>query len=71
MQAQSLYLVIKSMLVILPIVIQWVQSGKIKTAAYEELAEAFSARFEARIKRAQDAAKETTNEATDPNNRDA
>jgi hypothetical protein len=66
---RGLYLVIKALLVILPVIVQLVQSGRIKTAAYDELMSAFNVLFDARIKAAQKAAKETTNEATDPNNR--
>ena len=66
----GLLLVVKAVLTILPVIMQMVQTNQIKTGAYDEVIDAFSALIDKRIAAAQKAAKEPpVDESTDPNNR--
>lgn len=70
MEAASMWTVFKAMLVLLPMVISMVRDGKVKTGAYDEIVNAMSADWDARVKAAEDAAaKDLPDEQNDENNR--
>lgn len=65
----SILTIIASIASILPTIINAVQTGQIKSGAEDEVLAALSTLFTARINAA-NAAKEATDETTDPYNRD-
>lgn len=66
----GIWLVIKAVLTILPVIIEMVRDGKIKTAAYDEVLAALEGRLDERIKAAREAgAGELIDEDEDPYNR--
>lgn len=70
MNAASIILVLKALLVILPEVVALVRDGKINSDAREEVLNALNTRWDARIKAAVDAGnKEPVDESVDPYNR--
>lgn len=71
MNSATLWLIIKAVLAVLPLVVQMVQSGKIKKANEDELLKALSARLNERIEAAKKAKEgDLPDEALDTDNRD-
>lgn len=54
---------------VIPAIVSAVQNGHIKEGAYDEVIDALSKQFQARVDAANAAAKETVNENIDPYNR--
>lgn len=70
MNAATLWLIVRAVLSVLPLIVQMVQTGKIKQATEDELLKALSARLNDRIEAAKKATEKLPDEASDPDNRD-
>lgn len=71
MNAATVWLLIKAVAVLLPMIMQMIQTGKIKTATEKEMLDAFKQESEARVKRAIDARDGPDSGLPDGNDRDA
>lgn len=71
MNTATLWLIVKAVLAVLPMIVQMIQTGKIKQATEDELLKALASRLNERIDAAQKAKEgELPDEANDPLNRD-
>jgi hypothetical protein len=66
----TVWLILKAVAVILPILIEAIQTGRIKTANEQEILDAFTAANNDRVKRAVDARDGPDNGLPDGNDRD-
>jgi hypothetical protein len=66
----TVWLILKAVAVILPILIEAIQTGRIKTANEQEILDAFTAANNYRVKRAVDARDGPDNGLPDGNDRD-
>lgn len=70
MNAAAIWLVIKTLLTIAPVIISMVRDGQIKEGAYDEVIGALTDRLNKRFDAAKEAGeKEPVDEENDPNNR--
>lgn len=66
----NIWLVIKTLLIITPAVVEMVRDGKVKSGAQQDILNALAAQMDARLKAAQAAGEgELPDEESDPNNR--